>query len=134
MIPMDRFTLMLYRLGWSLGTKSSWCRPRFLVKTEPGSMLASVSPTSWISMSRFLFSTKTMSDFLPLCRLNLVILPCESGRSLPSSILPCHELAGFKHYFQGETHIKQLHLHSSKTESTKSRALKCWDSFRQLPF
>ena len=75
-----------------------------------------------------------MSDSLPLCRLILVILSCEVGWSLPSSILPCHELAGFEHYFQGERHIKQLHLHSSKTESTKWQALKCWDSFRQLPF
>ena len=64
-----------------------------------------------------------MSDYLSLCRLILVILSCVVGRSLPSSILPCHELAGFQHYFQGETHIKQLYLHLSKTEVTRIKML-----------
>ena len=96
----------------------------------------SISVTNIMDINEqvFIFSTKTMSDYLPLCHLILVILSCEEGRSLPSSISPCHELAGFKHYFQGETHIKHLHLHLSKTESTKWQASKCWDSFRQLPF
>ena len=119
---------------------ASWYQKFLVPPPIPGEnrtrVNVSISVTNIMDINEqvFIFSTKAMSDYLLLCRLILVILSCVVGWSLPSSILPCHELAGFKHYFQGETHIKQLYLRLSRTESTKWQALECWDSFRQLPF